>query len=89
MKIISQVLDYVKKLRIYQWPMFVVNIKKTLLRTRPDGISIFHGFCQGFALDVQYFSWSNNAINIFQIYVKKYNFLGRTSTESKYDIFFL
>ena len=55
----------------------------TLLRTRPDGIAIFPGVCTGFALVVQVLSWSKQ--RNFQIYMEKHNFLGRTSTDSKYN----
>ena len=56
-----------------------------LLRTRHDGIVIFHGFCSGFALNIQHFASLKQ--RRFQIYVKKYHFLGRTSTESNHDNF--
>ena len=55
----------------------------SLLRTRPDGIAIFPGVCADFALVGQVLSWSKQ--RNFQIYVEKHHFLGRTSTDSKYN----
>ena len=66
---------------------YIQHVLQSLLRTRPDGIAIFHGFSSGFSLDVQYFSWLKQ--RRYQIHVKKYHFLGRTSTATKYDTFFI
>ena len=71
--------------KIYLNLKYFVEIKCAfpLLRTRPDGIAIFPGVCAGFALVVQVLSWSKQ--RNFQIYAEKHNFLGRTSTDSKYN----
>ena len=64
------------------------NVKSyTLLRTRPDGIAIVHGFSSGFSLDVQYFSWLKQRRH--EIYVKKVSFFYVHQQRVSMTLFFI